>query len=225
MQAVVDTIWAFQLDPSDFVAFLRSMAMDLTVTRYETYDDLLDYMAGSAAAVGSMMLPILDVVPGADREAARDAARELGLAFQLTNFLRDVGEDLDRGRIYLPLEDLDAFGVTEADLLVGRPIEPVRRLVAFEVERARAHYARAAPGIDALVPSSRACVRAAYRVYGGILDEVVRAGYDVFRRRAVVPRRRRLALAAGCLLAPHRPLPLPGADRRRRVPGDAVAAG
>jgi phytoene synthase len=101
LPAVLHTIAVFDLDRDDFATFLRSMAMDLTVTSYATYDDLLDYMEGSAAVIGTMMLPILG---SADPAAAREPARQLGLAFQLTNFIRDVAEDLDRGRVYLPDE-------------------------------------------------------------------------------------------------------------------------
>lgn len=199
LPAVVHTIAAFDLDRADFDAFLRSMAMDLTVTEYPTYEDLLEYMEGSAAAIGTMMLPILGA---ADVASARGPARQLGLAFQLTNFIRDVGEDLDRGRIYLPLKDLAEFGVSPEDLRARQATRAIRALVAFEVDRARAHYALAATGIPLLHPSSQACIRAAYRAYGAILDEVVRADYDVFERRATVPLPRKLALAAASLLTP-----------------------
>ena len=205
LPAVLHTIGVFGLDPADVAAFLRSMAMDLTVTGYDTYDDLLVYMEGSAAAIGTMMLPILGA---ADPVAAREPARQLGLAFQLTNFIRDVGEDLDRGRIYLPLKDLARFGVTPDDLRARRVTPAMRELLAFEVARARSHYAAAAAGIPLLAPASQACVRTAYTLYGGILTEVERAGYDVFSRRATVPRRRRLAVAAASLfIRPRRPLP------------------
>lgn len=210
LPAVVHTIRVFDLDLADFAAFLRSMEMDLTTTEYDTYDDLLEYMAGSAAAIGSMMLPILGA---RDLELARQPARELGLAFQLTNFIRDVGEDLDRGRIYLPLKDLADFGVTSNDLRARLTTEPVRRLIAFEVGRAREHYTNAAVGIPMLAPRSQACIRTAYRLYGAILEEVERADYDVFRRRATVSNSRRLIIAAGCVLTPPgrpvRPLPEP----------------
>jgi 15-cis-phytoene synthase len=199
LSAVVHTIKLFDLDRSDFAAFLRSMEMDLTVATYDSYDDLLVYMEGSAAAIGSMMLPILGA---RDRAAAREPARELGRAFQLTNFIRDVAEDLGRGRIYLPLKDLAEFGLTPEDLYKGVCTREVRELVAFEVGRARRHYARAAEGIPMLAPRSQACIRAAYRLYGGILDEVERAGHDVFARRATVPRWRRLAVAAACVGTP-----------------------
>src|SRR5207248_11167378 len=161
LPAVVDTIDRFGLDPGDFTAFLRSMTMDLTIAEYPTYDDLLEYMEGSAAVIGTMMLPILGTH---DPAAARQPARQLGLAFQLTNFIRDVGEDLDRGRIYLPAKDLADFGVTADDLRARRATEPVRELIAFEAHRARQHYRLAAPGIPLLEPASQACIRTAYRL-------------------------------------------------------------
>ena len=211
IRAVVHTIAVFQLDQADFDAFFRSMEMDLTVTEYDTYEDLLEYMEGSAAAIGTMMLPILGT---SDLTAAREPARELGFAFQLTNFIRDVAEDLDRGRIYLPLKDLAEHGVTPEDLRARRATEPVRALIAHEVGRARQHYAAAASGIDMLEPSSRACIRAAYLAYGGILDEVVRAGYDVFARRATVPTHRKLAVVATSLVTPPgRGITVPGRPR------------
>jgi phytoene synthase len=195
LPAVLHTIAVFDLDLDDFAKFLRSMAMDLTVTTYATYDDLLDYMEGSAAVIGTMMLPILG---SADPAAAREPARQLGLAFQLTNFIRDVAEDLDRGRVYLPLDDLARFGLTPSTLEPGNP--KVKGLIAYEVSRAREHYAQAAPGIPMLEPASQACMRTAFQLYGGILNEVEAAGYDVFARRATVPNRRRAAVAVRSLL-------------------------
>jgi 15-cis-phytoene synthase len=201
LPAVLHTIAAFHLDRDDFVSFLRSMAMDLTVVSYATYDDLLDYMEGSAAVIGTMMLPILG---SDDPAAAREPARQLGLAFQLTNFIRDVAEDLDRGRTYLPDEDLAKFDVTRADLLAAarrRAATPqIKELIEYEVTRARAHYLAAAPGVPLLAPASQACIRTAYVLYGGILDEVAAQDYDVFVRRAVVPDRRRVAVVARALL-------------------------
>lgn len=203
LPAVLHTVQVFDIDRADFASFLRSMAMDLTVTRYATYADLLSYMDGSAAVIGTMMLPILG---SADPRAAREPARQLGLAFQLTNFIRDVAEDLDRGRVYLPEADLDRFGVSRADLAQaladGRAGRRIRDLVAFEVSRAREHYAAAAVGIPLLERSSQACIRAAYHVYGAILTEIERQSYDVFVRRAVVPTGKRLAMAARCLATP-----------------------
>ncbi|RQW96923.1 phytoene/squalene synthase family protein [Micromonospora inaquosa] len=212
LPAVLHTIAVFDLDRDDFALFLKSMAMDLTVTAYPTYDHLLDYMEGSAAVIGTMMLPILG---SPDPVAAREPARQLGFAFQLTNFIRDVAEDLDRGRIYLPDEDLAKFGVTREELVEararGRATPRIRELIEYEVTRAQAHYAAAAPGITMLAPASQACMRTAYALYGGILDEVAAQGYDVFVRRALVPQRRRMAVAARALLSPTgTPVVIPG---------------
>jgi phytoene synthase len=200
LPAFVHTVRSFGIERTDIDAFLRSMRADLTVARYGTYDDLLAYMEGSGAAIGLMMLPVLETIPGAGRRA-REAARELGRAFQLTNFLRDVAEDLARGRVYLPQEDLAKFGVTEDDLRRGVPVRALCDLVAFEADRARDHYRRALDGVELLAPSSRPCIRAAYELYGGILDEIAAAGHDVLTARARVPRRRRAAIFARHMLA------------------------
>lgn len=208
LPAVLHTVRVFNLDLEDFRKFLESMAMDLTVTEYPTYDDLLGYMEGSAAAIGTMMLPVLQAPAEgvtSDLTAAREPARQLGLAFQLTNFIRDVAEDLDRGRVYLPAEDLERFGVTPAELVAGRDAHrcspAIKDLIRYEIERARGHYAAAAVGIPMLLPTSRICIRAAYRLYAGILDEVERQDADVFTGRAVVRGRRRLRIVAGAALA------------------------
>ncbi|RCG22810.1 phytoene/squalene synthase family protein [Sphaerisporangium album] len=211
LPAFAHTVRSFGVDRGDIDAFLRSMRADLTVTRYATYEDLLGYMEGSAAVIGTMMLPVLEAVPGAAGDA-REPARQLGLAFQLTNFLRDVAEDLARGRVYLPTRDLEKFGVEVSDLGRGRAGPAVRELLAFEAGRAREHYRRALPGIDLLVPSSRPCIRAAYELYGGILDEIEAADYDVLAMRARVPRRRRLAI-----FARHLPIASAAARAERRV--------
>jgi 15-cis-phytoene synthase len=198
--AVRHTVAAFGLLRADFDSFFASMRMDLHIRAYDTYSSLLEYMDGSAAVIGTMMLPILlapddqpGPVPGAAVAAAREPARQLGLAFQLTNFIRDVAEDLDRGRVYLPAADLDRFGVRRDDLAAPGASPAVRRLIAFEIERARAHYRDALPGLAVLPARSRRCVRLAYAVYGGILDQIEQGGCDVLAGRAVVPRRQRAA--------------------------------
>jgi len=190
-RAAVDTLLRWQIPVEHVAAFLESMAMDLTVTGYDSFEDLRGYMYGSAAVIGLQMVPILEPLT----PLAHDRARALGEAFQLTNFIRDVAEDIQRGRVYLPMADLRRFGVSRADLALGYPSGQVRELVRFEVERCREIYAYAAPGIGMLHPTSRDCVRTAFVLYGGILDEVERAGYDVFTERVSVPVPRRLAVA------------------------------
>lgn len=188
LKAVVHTALAFDLGQPLFDRFFAAMARDLVDDTYETYDDLLAYMDGSAAVIGELMLPILEPV---DPDAALPGARDLGIAFQLTNFLRDVGEDLDRGRIYLPQEDLRRFG---ADPWERRATPPWRALCRFEADRIRLLYASADEGIMHLPPRSAAGIRAARVLYGEILDRIEANGYDVFGARARVPLPRKLAV-------------------------------
>lgn len=192
-RAVVHTALRWDIPTSYFSDFLDAMRMDLTVTGYATYADLRRYMWGSAAVIGLQMLSILE--PVCDREVAAPYAVDLGVAFQLSNFIRDVGEDLRRGRVYLPAEDLAAFGVDRERLARGVVDGPVRRLLAFEIARARELYRNAEPGIRLLHPTSRACVRTALVLYAGILDQIERADYQVLHRRVSVPPGRRLATA------------------------------
>jgi phytoene synthase len=199
-RAAIDTARTWSIPAETFAAFLASMRMDITVTGYPTYADLEQYMHGSAAVVGLQMVPILE--PTDDRAA--EHARLLGEAFQLSNFIRDVGEDLRRGRVYLPQEDLDRFGVTRADLAAGEVTEPVRRLLQFEIARTRELYDRARPGIDMLHPSSRDCIRTAFDLYGGILDAVEHADYRVLDRRVAVPLTRRLRVAVPAMVRARR---------------------
>jgi phytoene synthase len=192
-RAVVDTVRRWDIPLGLFSDFLASMRMDLTVTGYPTYDDLLKYTWGSAAVIGLQMVPVLE--PVGPRELAEPYAADLGVAFQLSNFIRDVGEDLRRGRVYLPAEDLAHFGVDRERLARGVVDGPVRRLLAYEIARTRELYRAAAPGIRLLHPTSRDCIRTAFRLYGGILDEVERADYRVLDRRVSVGIARRLGVA------------------------------
>jgi len=197
LAALADTARRHGIDHRHFTDFMVSMRMDIHVTDYPTYDDLAVYVHGSAAVIGLQMLPILGtVVPRAEAEPP---AAALGIAFQITNFLRDVGEDLDRGRVYLPADELAAFEV-DRELLSWcrrhRRSDPrVRRALAHLVARTRAIYRRAEPGIAMLEPVSRACVRCAFILYQGILDEIEAAEYHVLHLRVAVPNRRRLAVA------------------------------
>lgn len=202
-RAVIDTVERWHIPTSYFSDFLASMRMDLTVTEYETYADLASYMWGSAAVIGLEMLPILGRRDSSvSQNELRSAAASLGLAFQLTNFIRDVAEDLRRGRVYIPKDSLCQFGVDRADLVGGRVDDRIRGLLAFEISRARGLYRSAEHGVDLVHPSSQECLRTAIELYEGILNRIERADYDIFRRRAAVPKHARaLRYACGLLRA------------------------
>lgn len=189
LRAVVHTAKAFDIEPAAFHRFLRSMEMDLTVECYGTWDDLRDYMDGSAAVIGEMMLPILEP---RDPVAAVAPARALGEAFQLTNFLRDIDEDLDRGRQYVPQEDLARFGV---DLTERQCTPAFVELMRFEIERCRRLYDAARDGIALLPRRSARCVSAAHDLYGRILERIEAQEYDVFAARARLSTARKVAVA------------------------------
>jgi len=190
-RAVVDTVQRWDIPVEHFEAFLHSMRMDLTVTEYETYDDLYEYVYGSAAVIGLQMVPILE--PTAPE--AYDRAKDLGVAFQLANFVRDVGEDLERGRVYLPLEDLARFGVSRADLEQRIVTPEIRDALEFQIARVRRLEEASREGIAMLHPSSQPCIEAARVLYCGIVDAVEDIDYQVFTERATVSRRRRLEVA------------------------------
>jgi 15-cis-phytoene synthase len=195
-RAAVHTARTWDIPVEHFDAFFASMRMDITRTGYATYADLEGYMYGSAAVIGLQMLPLLEPLDA----GAATHARQLGEAFQLSNFIRDVAEDLRRGRVYLPQEDLAAFGVTRGALQHGVVTRSIRELLRFEVARARAVYRAAAPGIGLLHPSSRDCISTAFLLYSAILDEVENADYEVLRQRVSVPTGRRLSVAGPALL-------------------------
>jgi len=187
LEATIETARRYALPREHFERFLRSMAMDLEIASYETLDDLLGYMDGSAAVIGEMMLPILG--PSSDR--AIGPARALGNAFQMTNFLRDVAEDLDRGRTYLPLEDVRRFGAESA--LRDRLATPeLKDLMAFEIARTRRWYEESLEGDRYLSGSSLRCIRVARWLYAQILTEIENADYDIFKARVVVSNAKRV---------------------------------
>ncbi len=192
LKAVVHTVRAFDIDVECFRRFLRSMTMDLSIDHYETWDDLLVYTDGSAAVIGEMMLPILEPL----RPEALGHARDLGTAFQLTNFLRDIAEDLDRGRQYIPQADLSRFNV---DLTTRQCTADFVALMKFEIARCRELYASADLGIAMLPDASARCVSAARVLYSRILDGIEAQDYDVFTRRVRVPTWRKAAMVARLL--------------------------
>uniref|UniRef100_UPI00404B55BD phytoene/squalene synthase family protein n=1 Tax=Candidatus Planktophila sp. TaxID=2175601 RepID=UPI00404B55BD len=193
-RALIDTVQRFDIPHQHFVDFLHSMEMDLTVTEYQTFEDLYEYVYGSAAVIGLQMVPIL----GGDTVNSLEAAKNLGVAFQLANFIRDVGEDLDRGRVYLPLQELAEHGVTR-QMLEARKLTPeIISALKFQIARVRQLQNAAEPGIALLDKTSQPCIRAASELYCGIVDEVEKIGYDIFNKRAKTStaRRARVALAA-----------------------------
>ena len=191
-RALVDTAKRFKIPHQHFIDFLHSMEMDLTVSQYQSYEDLLEYVYGSAAVIGLEMVPVL----GYSDDGAFDSAKKLGIAFQLANFIRDVGEDLERGRIYLPLDELARFGVTR-ELLEKRVLTPeIIEALKFQIARVRQLQLEAAPGIAMLDKTSRACIEAASELYCGIVDEVEAIGYDIFNKRAKTSTLRRLRVAS-----------------------------
>ncbi|TSA48253.1 MAG: phytoene/squalene synthase family protein [Actinomycetales bacterium] len=195
-RALIDTVNRFDIPHAHFKAFLDSMTMDLTVTEYQTYEDLLEYVYGSAAVIGLEMVPVLGVL----EEGAYECAKKLGIAFQLANFIRDVDEDLDRGRIYLPLDELAQCGVSR-EMLEARVLTPqIIEALKFQIARVRQLQAEATPGIKMLEPASRPCIEAASTLYCGIVDEVEKIGYDIFNKRAKTSTARRLRVASAAFL-------------------------
>ena len=198
-RALIDTVNRFDIPHEHFEAFLHSMTMDLTVQEYESYEDLLEYVYGSAAVIGLEMVPIL----GPLHTDAFEAAKKLGIAFQLANFIRDVDEDLDRGRVYLPLKELAQFGVTR-EMLEERVLTPeIIEALKFQITRVRQLQAEAAPGITMLEASSRPCIEAASTLYCGIVDEVEKIGYDIFNHRAKTSTARRIRVAGAAFVKRH----------------------
>jgi phytoene synthase len=184
-------IGVFGLPRDAFEDVIDGVAMDLDTMRYQTFEDLLEYCRRVASAVGMICIRIFGCV----HQGAREYALNLGVALQLTNILRDVKDDLSRGRVYLPLEDLAAAGCTVDDLSAGRVTEPVRRLLEFECRRAREFYRRA---VEARPEEDRRRLVAAEimrAVYFETLTRIERCGYDVFTARVRVPRPRQAFIA------------------------------
>ena len=192
LRAYADTVRACGILPEHIKAFMESMKMDTRVFRYETFEDLEVYTYGSAAVVGLMMCRVV----GATDRAADPHAEALGVAMQLSNFLRDLAEDWSRGRVYLPLEDLKRFGYGEEDLAAGVVDDRFVALMRFEIDRARRLYALADEGMRYIPRGRRWPVMVARELYAGILDRIEERGYDVYSGRAETSRPKKLLVAA-----------------------------
>lgn len=180
LRAFAQTAKQFTIPESYMLDFLDAMRQDLFCSRYPTYQHLQRYMWGSAGVVGAMMLCLF----GCHRHELIPYAVRMGEAMQMTNFLRDVGEDWKRGRIYLPQEDLQRFGVTEEDIASANISEKVKQLLQYEIQRTRSLYAEAEKGISLLPCEYQYPVKLASRLYARVLDHIEANGYDVFHQRA-----------------------------------------
>jgi phytoene synthase len=181
--AFYHTVRRFAIPHQYFREMIDGVLSDLEPRRFETFEQLYRYCYQVASVVGLTIIHIF----GFDTRSALPLAEKCGVAFQLTNILRDIREDAERGRIYLPTEDLKRFGVTEEDLCAGRRGEPFLRLMAFESERARAYYNESRPLLDLIHPRSRASLWALISIYSRLLERIERSNYDVFRRRVRLP--------------------------------------
>lgn len=203
VRAYCDVVRECRIPATEADLFLDAMEMDLTKTQYETFDELQRYMRGSASAIGVMMCYVVGAPTDADTIARACA---LGEAMQLTNFLRDIGEDLHRGRIYLPQEDLSRFGLTNTDIEARRVSPNFVELLRYEIERARKLYDYSTSGIARLPTQVRRSVLMARLLYGQILDRIEANNYDVFATRARTNRYQKALCAAKVGLAPKRTL-------------------
>ena len=193
--ALVDTTSRFKIPIAHFEAFLHSMNMDLSVRQYQTYEDLHEYVYGSAAVIGLQMVSVLGTISPDAVTSANEAAEKLGIAFQLANFIRDVGEDLDRGRVYLPMTELEAHGVNR-QMLEARVTTPeIKSALKEQIQRVRRLQNESTAGIKLLTPGARECIQAASQLYCGIVDEVEKIDYQIFTKRAKTSNWRRTKVA------------------------------
>jgi phytoene synthase len=181
--AFYHTVRRFGIPPQYFREMIDGVLSDLEPRRFETFEQLYRYCYQVASVVGLTIIHIF----GFDTRSALPLAEKCGVAFQLTNILRDIREDAERGRIYLPAEDLRRFGVSEEDLCAGRRGEPFLRLMAFESERARAYYNDSRPLLDLIHPRSRASLWALIAIYSRLLERIEQGNFDVFRNRVRLP--------------------------------------
>jgi phytoene synthase len=198
MVALHDAADRFDIPLQPAVDLLRGARLDITVRRYASYDDLREYCYLVASTVGLLTSPIL----GYGSSAALDYGVALGRAMQMTNILRDIGEDARMGRIYLPLDEMQRFGYTESSIFEGVIDDAFVALMRFQIDRVRRLYTAAEPGIAMLAPESRYTVRLALTLYRQILASIEANRYDVYSRRAYVPFRSKLLAALTVAFTP-----------------------
>jgi phytoene synthase len=188
-----EAVSRFAIRREDMEAIIDGCAMDITQSRYQTWDELRTYCYRVASAVGLICIEIF----GYCSPKAREYAVDLGIALQLTNILRDVAEDARRGRIYLPAEDLRAFGVSESDLLAGRTSPGFLRMMQFQAQRARSHYLRARAAIGRAERRQLVVAEIMGDIYHALLEQLERTGFDVWNGKAQVARGKKMAIAIG----------------------------
>ncbi|MFA5506241.1 MAG: phytoene/squalene synthase family protein [Vulcanimicrobiota bacterium] len=188
----------YRIPTNYFEELIDGTTSDLTVSRYQTFTELYEYCYKVASTVGLVCLHIFGF-DGSPEALSQAEAR--GIAFQLTNILRDVKEDAERGRIYLPLEDLEKFGLTEEQFLLGQASPEMERFLKFQVERARGYYARSQELVGRVNPESRASLEAMTQIYRAVLEKVDSLGLGVFQQRASLSKMEKLALAGKTALS------------------------
>merc|ERR1719299_256923 len=199
--ALTDTVMRFpSLSIEPFEDMIKGMVMDVPGTgqnRYATWEDLNLYCYRVAGTVGLMSMPIFGTADGYTEADAREAALSLGVALQITNILRDVGEDARRGRIYLPQEDMQRFGVTEEQIMNGVVDDNYRALMRFEIDRAESYYKAAQSGIAMLSPVARFPTQAALEIYRQIIFRLVDNDFDNLTKRAYVSKMEKFSMLPG----------------------------
>ncbi len=202
-KALESTAGTFGIPRRHFEEVIRGVEMDIEAARFQTFDQLREYCRLVASSVGLICIELF----GYADPAARDYAVDLGIAMQLTNVIRDIREDAARGRVYLPLEDIDSFGYSERELMDGRNNESFRGLMAFQTERARRYFDSGARLFPLLSRESKACAAALHQVYSRILNRIESSGYDVFGRRIGLSTGEKLLLAARLWMGSMAPRP------------------
>jgi phytoene synthase len=192
LPALADTVQRYRIEPRYFHELLDGTEMDQSVTRYETFDQLYRYCYHVASVVGLVVLPVFGYKDG----QAKIPGEACGIAFQLTNILRDVKEDAQMGRVYLPAEDLRRFGVSESAIMNSNFTPQFVELMQFEAARAREYYAQALPLIQMIDADSRSTLATMIGIYGGLLDKIEGSGYAVFDGRLRLSTREKLWIAA-----------------------------
>jgi 15-cis-phytoene synthase len=194
--AFQDTVFRYTIPKEHFLDLLRGVEMDLSKKRFASFAELRDYCYCVASVVGLIMTRIF----GTSNVVAFGYAEDLGIAMQLTNILRDIGEDAQRGRIYLPSDEMNRFTYSDSDIRSGVINLNFRRLMEFQIRRAREYYARAEQGIPLLTnDGSRFCVSMMSRTYARILEVIEKNQFDVYGRRAFVPLSQKISIAIGAL--------------------------